>query len=42
MQGRQYHVALPDVPLYRGTTTYERINKSEYKILLEEMRSNEN
>lgn len=38
MVGRLYHAALPDVPLYRGSTTYERISTSKYNALLEKMR----
>ena len=40
LEGRHYHVALPDVPLYRGTTKYEKISNSEYSSLLENMRNN--
>jgi len=40
LEGRFYHVSLPDIPLYRGTTKYEKISKSEYRDLLDIMRNN--
>ncbi len=39
MIGRMYHAAIPETALYRGTTTYQRIKRSRYKALLEQMRN---
>ena len=37
MTGMFYHLALPDIPLYRGTTIYNRISRKEYEKRLAEL-----
>lgn len=41
MKGRQYHAALPDTCLYRGSTEYSKISKFEYDRLLRELKRNQ-
>ena len=40
LEGIFQHVSLPDIPLYRGTTKYEKISQSDYRGLLDKMRKN--